>query len=105
MAEQSRRALRAAGVTELVEEYGTYDFFSSTHVGGTCRMSADPRGGVVDAFGRAHDCANLTITDASILPTTGGGEGPSLTIAALAIRAADRIAGASILPPSKQPRS
>ena len=78
-------------IKELFEEYGTYDLFSSTHVFGTCRMGSDPDASVVDAFGRSHRWRNLFISDASVFPSTGGGEGPSLTIAALAIRTARRI--------------
>ena len=68
-------------------------------------MSADPQSGVVDAFGKAHDARNLYIADGSVMPTMGGGEGPALTIAALALRTADRIAGAAILSPSAKPRA
>lgn len=100
MAETCRRILRAAGASELVEEFGAYDLFSATHVFGTCRMGTDSRSTVVDAFGRAHESANLYITDASVFPSSGGGEAPSLTIEALAIRSADRIATESVLPPS-----
>jgi hypothetical protein len=39
-----------------------------------------------------------------VFPTAGGGEGPSLTIEALAIRTADFIAKRSVLPPSAPPR-
>jgi choline dehydrogenase-like flavoprotein len=46
---------------------------------------------VVDAQGRSHDHPNLFITDASVFPSTGGGESPSLTIHALAVRTADSI--------------
>ena len=38
MARTTRDILRAAGVEDIFEEYGTYDFFNSTHVFGTCRM-------------------------------------------------------------------
>ncbi len=95
MAGQSRQLLRAAGATELVEEIGAFDLFSATHVFGTCRMGADPATSVVDAHGRSHDHPNLFIADASVFPSTGGGESPSLSIHALAVRTADRIARAS----------
>lgn len=104
MAERCRESLQDAGAIELVEEYGSYDYFSAPHVSGTCRMGRDPRTSVVDAFGRAHELSNLYIADASIFPTAGGGEGPSLTIQALAIRTADHIAKKSVLPPSTPPR-
>ena len=91
MAETCRVFLEAAGATELVEEYGTWDFFSSTHVFGTCRMGMDPRESVVDGNCRSHRWKNLFVVDASVFPSTGGGESPSLTIEALALRTADLI--------------
>lgn len=100
MAGQCRRVLREAGVGKLVEEFGSYDYFSATHVGGTCRMGRNAGEAVVDAYGKSHECPNLFIADGSVLPTSGGGEGPSLTIEALAIRAADYIARKSVLPPT-----
>ncbi len=94
MAEKCRQLLKAAGANPLVEEFGTYDYFSATHVFGSCRMGANPNDSVVNSFGRTHDCENLYIADASIFPSTGGGESPSLTIFALALRSADHIAEA-----------
>jgi choline dehydrogenase-like flavoprotein len=90
MAETTRAILKASGVEELVEEHGTYDFFTSTHVFGTCRMGKDPALSVVDDQGRSHRWQNLHIMDASVFPSTGGGESPSLTIEALALRTADK---------------
>ena len=88
MASQSRKLLAATGVTALAEETGTWDRFSTTHAFGTCVMGTDPDTSVVDLNCRSHDHPNLFITDASIFPSTGGGEAPSLTIQALAVRAA-----------------
>ena len=65
---------------------------SATHVGGTCRMGDDPANSVVDAYGRVHGSSNCYITDASVLPTQGAGDSPSLTIQALALRSAAKIA-------------
>ena len=64
---------------------------SATHVGGGCRMGNDPQSSVVDAFGRVHGKSNCYITDASMFPTQGAGDSPSLTIQALALRTADKI--------------
>jgi choline dehydrogenase-like flavoprotein len=91
MAKTSREILKASGVAEPFEEYGSYDFFSATHVFGTCRMGRDPEGSVVDRYGRSHRWRNLFVTDASVFPSSGGGEAPSLTIEALAIRSADHL--------------
>ena len=91
MAKKSREILNASGATEIFEEYGTYDIFSATHVFGTCRMGSRPTDSVVDPYGRSHRWRNLFITDASVFPSSGGGEAPSLTIEAIAIRAADHL--------------
>ena len=89
----ARAILQATGAGDVVEEYGSYDFFSSTQVFGTCRMGIAAEDSVVDSFGRSHRWQNLHIIDASIFPSSGGGEAPSLTIEALGLRAADHIAG------------
>jgi choline dehydrogenase-like flavoprotein len=47
---------------------------------------------VVDADGRTWDISNLWICDGSLFVTSGA-VNPSLTIQALALRAADRIEG------------
>ncbi len=91
MAKTAREILHAAGAEAIFEEYGNYDSFNSTHVFGTCRMGNDPHESVVDAHCRSHRWRNLFIVDASVFPSSGGGEAPSLTIEALAIRAADHI--------------
>jgi choline dehydrogenase-like flavoprotein len=93
MAKTSRKLLEAAGAKERVEEYGTYDYFSTTHVFGTCRMGLDAGTSVVDPHCRSHRWRNLFIVDASVFPSSGGGESPSLTIEALALRAAAHISG------------
>lgn len=66
--------------------------YPSTHNLGTNRMSENPRDGVVNKWGQTHDIANLFVSDGSQF-TTGAAENPTLTIVALAIRQADRIAG------------
>ena len=65
--------------------------YPSTHNLGTCRMSDNPRDGVCNRFGQAHDVKNLFISDGSQF-TTGGAENPTLTIVTLAIRQAEYIA-------------
>ncbi|HXG80530.1 MAG TPA: GMC family oxidoreductase, partial [Sphingomicrobium sp.] len=61
------------------------------HHMGTTRMAADPRRGVTDGWGRVHGVANLHVAGSSLFPT-GGWANPTLTILALALRTADRIA-------------
>ena len=65
--------------------------YPSTHNLGTCRMSERPGDGVVNRFGRAHDVANLFVSDGSQF-TTGAAANPTLTIVGLAIRQAEYIA-------------
>lgn len=60
------------------------------HLLGTCRMGDDPERSVVDRWGRSHDVPNLFIADSSAF-VTASSVNPSATVAALALRAADRI--------------
>jgi choline dehydrogenase-like flavoprotein len=64
---------------------------NSVHYGGTCRMHASPRFGVVDAFGRVHGVPNVAIADSSVF-TTGPEKNPVLTAMALSARAGDQLA-------------
>jgi choline dehydrogenase-like flavoprotein len=60
------------------------------HLLGTCRMGNDPAGSVVDKYHRTHDVRNLFLCDGSSFVTSGRGQ-PTMTIQALAFRAADYI--------------
>jgi choline dehydrogenase-like flavoprotein len=62
------------------------------HLLGTCRMGDDPATSVVDRYHRSHEVPNLFICDGSSLVSSGRGQ-PTLTIQALAFRAAEHIAG------------
>jgi len=62
------------------------------HPMGTCRMGNDPGASVVDRNLRAHEVPNLYVVGGATFPT-GSSLQPSLTMAALAIRAAEHIAG------------
>jgi choline dehydrogenase-like flavoprotein len=68
--------------------------YPSTHNLGTCRMSERAGDGVCNKWGQTHDVKNLFISDGSQF-TTSAGENPTLTIVALAIRQAERIAAES----------
>jgi len=57
---------------------------------GTCRMGNDPKTSVINTDHRMHDIKNLFLCDESSLVTSGRGQ-PTMTIQALAYRAADRI--------------
>ena len=60
------------------------------HHMGTTRMGTDPADSVVRPDLRTHDLDNCWIVGSSVFPT-GGAMNPTLTIAALAVRATDRI--------------
>ena len=62
----------------------------STHDVGGARMGDDPQRSVVDGFGRVHDTPGLVVLGGSSFVSLSA-VNPSLTIAALALRAADRI--------------
>ncbi len=53
-------------------------------------MGNDPKKSVVDKYHQAHDVPNLFIVDGSSF-VTGGRNHPTLTIEALAFRAAEHI--------------
>jgi choline dehydrogenase-like flavoprotein len=63
---------------------------ASTHPQSTCRMGADPRTSVVDAFGACHGVQGLFVADTSVFPTSLGAP-PQITTAALADRTAHAI--------------
>jgi choline dehydrogenase-like flavoprotein len=67
------------------------DFFGAGHIMGTCRMGADPATSVVDADLCSHDHRNLYMLGSAVFPT-GGTANPTLTIAALSLKAAGAIA-------------
>jgi choline dehydrogenase-like flavoprotein len=81
--------LEAAGAVE-VRRPPIVPSTITAHLLGTCRMGNDPGSSVVDASHRAHDVPNLFICDGSSLVTSGRGQ-PTMTIQALAFRAADHI--------------
>jgi len=62
----------------------------AVHLLGTCRMGNDPKSSVINPDHRTHDVHNLFLCDGSSLVTSGRGQ-PTMTIQALAYRAADRI--------------
>lgn len=84
----ARQVLSATGV-ESIDKEVQYGF--GAHPMGTCRMGDDSDTSVVNRNLRAHEVSNLYVVGSSVF-TTGSSLQPSLTIAALAIRAAERIA-------------
>ena len=69
------------------------DLQSAAHHSGTARMSRTPEDGVCDADARVHGLANVSVADGSLIPGSGIAN-TGLTIAALALRLADRLRGA-----------
>ena len=83
-----RELLKQAGFPIVLVKH--YDRRTPSHQCGTIRMGGDPARAAVDPECRAYDHPNLYIVDASVLPTSGA-VNPSLTVAALALRAAERV--------------
>lgn len=90
--EFARLGLPAPEVTPGVRAGGTdpLPLTDSAHPGGTTRMSADPRHGVVDQHCRVHGVDNLYIAGSSVFPTNGH-INPTLSVIALAVRLADNL--------------
>jgi len=87
--QKSIELLEAAGAKK-VWAGPVNDSRGGAHNRGTCRMGNDPKTSVVDKFHRAHDVPNLFIVDGSNL-VTGGRNHPTMTIQALAFRAAENL--------------
>jgi choline dehydrogenase-like flavoprotein len=85
---RTREVLRAAGFPIVLVK--PFDRRTPSHQCGTIRMGDDPSKAAVDPHGRAFDHSNLFVVDASVLPTSAG-VNPSLTVAALALRAAEHV--------------
>lgn len=100
-AERAKESLLAAGAWH-VEVTG---YPANGHLMGTARMGDDPATSVVDRWGVAHDVANLLIVDGSVFVTAGSAN-PTSTIAALALRATDRLLAvrADLARPEHRPR-
>ena len=64
---------------------------SSIHEHGTCRMGADRRESVLNAFNQMHEVDNVFVVDGSAF-TNASEKNPTLTILALAWRATDYLA-------------
>jgi choline dehydrogenase-like flavoprotein len=80
------------GPPERAREHGLGLAPASYHIMGTCRMGDDPTTSVVDPHGRFWDVEGLVCADSSLFATSAG-YNPTLTICALAHRAATLMAG------------
>jgi len=85
--------LRAIDATPIAVDRDPLHYSGAGHIMGTCRMGFDAADSVVDPDCRSHDHPNLYIAGASTFPTCGTAN-PTITIAALALRAAANIAAA-----------
>jgi choline dehydrogenase-like flavoprotein len=84
-----KAVLRRAGYPLVLSH--AFDRRTPSHQCGTARMGADPATSVVDPWCRSHEVGGLWVVDASVLPTSAA-VNPALTVAALALRAAERMA-------------
>jgi len=89
MRERAREVLDAAKCRLIIDDNPAPSGFAS-HETGTCRMGNDPRTSVLDSYCRSHDVKNLFVVDGSCF-TTFPEKNPTLTIMALAVRAAGHI--------------
>jgi glucose dehydrogenase len=85
------RFARATGAVDARLD-GIETVYSGGHHIGTCRMGRDPRDSAVDSFGAVYGCSNLFVAGSSMFVGSAA-VNPTLTIAALAIRTADYLAG------------
>ncbi|MBC7561844.1 MAG: GMC family oxidoreductase, partial [Gemmatimonadaceae bacterium] len=83
--------LLASGAKKVTDNPVNDNPGGAVHLLGTARMGNDPTTSVIDKYHRAHDVKNLFIVDGSSFVTSGRGQ-PTMTIQALAFRAADHIA-------------
>jgi choline dehydrogenase-like flavoprotein len=92
--------LTSAGVADVVLDPpieggdwpSSFEKEGSWHHMGTTRMDDSPKLGVVDRKCRVHGTSNLYVAGSSVFPTAGG-DFPTITIVALALRLSDHIAG------------
>ena len=92
IAQVMKSVLTRLGSREEDMSLPTHDssFMPAGHIMGTCRMGNDPGDSVVDRDCRSHDHPNMFIAGSSVFPT-GGTANPTLTIAAISLRAAGTI--------------
>ena len=94
---QSAKEYTVPRLQQLAAELGATkfqlspEFLNSDHIMGGCVMGAEPATAVVDADCRAHDHANLFLPGGGAMPSATASNS-TLTMAALALKAADAIA-------------
>ncbi len=87
------KILKALGASDIQVERSAF----AAHQIGTHRMGHDPKSSVVNADLRTHDLHNLYLVGSGCFPTATCTH-PTLTISALAMRAAERIASLQAAP-------
>ena len=91
LVEAARRMMRAAGYQFVfVQPMGIE---TNSHQCGTARFGTDPATSVLDPYCRTHDVENLWVVDSSFFPSSAA-MNPALTIAAQALRVAEKLAAA-----------
>jgi choline dehydrogenase-like flavoprotein len=88
--EAARKIFWSASAALGAQETTISEPYSNHHMMGMTRMGINPDTSVVDAECRTHDHRNLFVLGSSVFPTSGTAN-PTLTIAALSLRAADSI--------------
>lgn len=93
--DKRRRRMLVRRAKRILRRVGAWSFYTHniktfSHAFGTVRMGEDSTGSPLDPDSRFRGIENLLVVDGSALPT-GGAVNPSLTIAANALRAADRL--------------
>jgi choline dehydrogenase-like flavoprotein len=86
----AKRILRRAGALAIYRHHVA----TFSHGVGTVRMGSDRFTSALDADCRFRGLDNLSVVDASVMPTCAA-VNPSLTISAIALRAADRLVARS----------
>jgi choline dehydrogenase-like flavoprotein len=81
----------AAGFEILAKNYDPNPPGYSIHELGTCRMGNDPKTSVLNKWNQSHDVKNLLVVDGASF-VSGGWQNPTITILALAMRAAEHLA-------------
>jgi choline dehydrogenase-like flavoprotein len=83
------KMMRRAGYP--VSVWSHFGLDTNAHQASTMRFGTDPSNSILDPTCKAHDVDNLYAVDSGFLPSLGSGPGgPTLTVAAMALRAADK---------------
>jgi choline dehydrogenase-like flavoprotein len=91
--EKCQMVLEAAGGVRLARRESPRPEFDGENLVGLARMGDDPGTSVVDRSNRCHDLKNLWILDGASF-TSYAEKNPTLTVIAVAMRAAQGLAGA-----------